>query len=223
MKIRPLHDRVVVRRTEEERKSPGGIVIPARVESWCAQLSSSRLSDELASFRRVGHGLDFALAEEMARENTYVKRIAADELIAVEPQRWDDLAFPPAGADRRAGQGARSQAAPAPALNKSVRQGSAQFEMPRATPVHGFALWWEATLVEGVSISTSPFAPPTHWEQIFVPILEPLDCRAGDVVRLSIESDSGGGQGAWLRWQVAHQRDGKTLGEQALDTRRGYF
>jgi chaperonin GroES len=28
MKIRPLHDRVVIRRLEEERKSPGGIVIP---------------------------------------------------------------------------------------------------------------------------------------------------------------------------------------------------
>jgi len=28
MKIRPLHDRVIVRRTEEERTSPGGIVIP---------------------------------------------------------------------------------------------------------------------------------------------------------------------------------------------------
>ncbi len=28
MKIRPLHDRVVVRRTEDERTSPGGIVIP---------------------------------------------------------------------------------------------------------------------------------------------------------------------------------------------------
>lgn len=28
MKIRPLHDRVVVRRLEEERKSAGGIVIP---------------------------------------------------------------------------------------------------------------------------------------------------------------------------------------------------
>jgi chaperonin GroES len=28
MKIRPLHDRVVVRRIEEERKSAGGIVIP---------------------------------------------------------------------------------------------------------------------------------------------------------------------------------------------------
>ena len=28
MQIRPLHDRVIVKRVEEERKSPGGIVIP---------------------------------------------------------------------------------------------------------------------------------------------------------------------------------------------------
>lgn len=28
MKIKPLHDRIVVRRTEEEKTSPGGIVIP---------------------------------------------------------------------------------------------------------------------------------------------------------------------------------------------------
>jgi chaperonin GroES len=28
MKIRPLHDRIVVKRVEEEKTSPGGIVIP---------------------------------------------------------------------------------------------------------------------------------------------------------------------------------------------------
>ncbi len=28
MNIRPLHDRVIIRRKEEEHKSPGGIVIP---------------------------------------------------------------------------------------------------------------------------------------------------------------------------------------------------
>ena len=28
MKIRPLHDRVIIKRQEEERTSPGGIVIP---------------------------------------------------------------------------------------------------------------------------------------------------------------------------------------------------
>ena len=31
MKIRPLHDRVLVRRLEQERASPGGIVIPDSV------------------------------------------------------------------------------------------------------------------------------------------------------------------------------------------------
>ena len=31
MKIRPLHDRVIVKREDEERKSPGGIVIPEYV------------------------------------------------------------------------------------------------------------------------------------------------------------------------------------------------
>ena len=28
MKIRPLHDRVVIKRMEEEKSSPGGIIIP---------------------------------------------------------------------------------------------------------------------------------------------------------------------------------------------------
>jgi len=28
MQIRPLHDRIVVKRVEEEKKTPGGIVIP---------------------------------------------------------------------------------------------------------------------------------------------------------------------------------------------------
>ena len=28
MKLRPLHDRIIVKRLEEDRKTPGGIVIP---------------------------------------------------------------------------------------------------------------------------------------------------------------------------------------------------
>jgi len=31
MKLRPLHDRVIVKRLEEDRKTPGGIVIPDTV------------------------------------------------------------------------------------------------------------------------------------------------------------------------------------------------
>ncbi|HIA08820.1 MAG TPA: co-chaperone GroES [Chromatiaceae bacterium] len=37
MNIRPLHDRVIVRRLEEERTSPGGIVIPDNATEKPAQ------------------------------------------------------------------------------------------------------------------------------------------------------------------------------------------
>jgi chaperonin GroES len=41
MKFRPLHDRVVVRRVEEETKTAGGIIIPTRPrESRCKARSS---------------------------------------------------------------------------------------------------------------------------------------------------------------------------------------
>jgi chaperonin GroES len=32
MKFRPLHDRIVVRRIEEDKKTPGGIIIPDTVQ-----------------------------------------------------------------------------------------------------------------------------------------------------------------------------------------------
>ena len=202
------HEENIVESLNHARRylAPDGIVIPGRVESWCAPLTSPRLSDELASFRRLGNGLDFALAERMARENTYVKRINADELLDVPAGRWDELVLTPASA-----------------ANKSVRAGSVRFEIPRATAIHGFALWWEATLVDGIAISTSPLARPTHWDQVFLPVHDSLDCRAGDILMLSVESDSSGGHGAWVRWQVAHERAGQKLADQALDSRRGYF
>ncbi len=37
MKIRPLHDRVVVRRNEEETKSAGGIVLPGNAKEKPSQ------------------------------------------------------------------------------------------------------------------------------------------------------------------------------------------
>ena len=37
MKVRPLHDRVVVRRIEEDQKSPGGVIIPDTVKEKPSQ------------------------------------------------------------------------------------------------------------------------------------------------------------------------------------------
>ena len=47
MKMRPLHDRVIVKRMEEERTSPGGIVIPD------AATEPGRSRPSLLPFRRA--------------------------------------------------------------------------------------------------------------------------------------------------------------------------
>jgi chaperonin GroES len=51
MKIRPLHDRVILKRLEEERKSAGGIVIPDTAAEKPEQgeilaVGKGRMSDE---------------------------------------------------------------------------------------------------------------------------------------------------------------------------------
>ena len=58
VKIRPLHDRVIVRRLEEERKSPGGIVIPDTakekpIEAEVVAVGSGKLLDELSALLKV--------------------------------------------------------------------------------------------------------------------------------------------------------------------------
>ena len=63
MKFRPLHDRVVVRRVEEDTKTAGGIIIPDTVkekpvqgESCCPQvpaLATSRARSCLSTSRPV--------------------------------------------------------------------------------------------------------------------------------------------------------------------------
>ena len=41
----------------------------------------------------------------------------------------------------------------------------------RGATIFGFALWWDCTLAPGVVLSTSPQAPRTHWDQIYLPLL----------------------------------------------------
>ena len=44
MKFRPLHDRVVVKRIEEEQKTKGGIIIPDTAKEKPMQVRSWRLA-----------------------------------------------------------------------------------------------------------------------------------------------------------------------------------
>ena len=61
MNIRPLHDRILVKRVEEEEKSKGGIIIPDTakekpIEGKVVAVGTGKhLEDDIAAARAEGH------------------------------------------------------------------------------------------------------------------------------------------------------------------------
>jgi SAM-dependent methyltransferase len=183
---------------------PGGTLIPASITQWVAPVTSDRFERDLRSWRDVGFGLDWSDAERMTRNNMYVFAIEPADLLADAAATWDSLDFSGPIASRRSGRAAwRTQE------NRDVL---------------GFALWWDCTLAPGVVLSTSPYAPRTHWDQIYLPLLAPIAAEPGDEIALTIESETGGGEsGIHVAWTVQHARGGRAAGEQALSIDAGWL
>ena len=183
---------------------PGGTLMPRSIVQWAAPVVAERFERDLASWREVGFDLDFADAELLTRNNMYVFAIEPKDLLDAPPQSWDSLDFTTDFDSRRAGI----------------------VEWPLATDatIRGVALWWDCTLVPGVVLSTSPFAPRTHWDQIYLPLYAPIDARAGDVLALEVACETGGGEGGIsMQWTAEHRRDGRVLDAQTLDISAGYL
>ena len=184
---------------------PGGLLIPARIEQWVAPVVTDTLWRELTSWRATPLSLDFRAAEAMSFDNVYVRTIAAADLLPGDSaRRWDALEFN----DEITG----------------LRRGEVHWPITMPTVIHGLALWWRAELVPGVWLETSPTAAPTHWEQVFAPLQEPIAADAGDQLVLTIESETGGGEsGIGLRWVMRQERDGAVLVLRQHDIGRGYL
>jgi SAM-dependent methyltransferase len=184
--------------------APGGTLIPHSIAQWAAPVTSDRFEHDFRTWRGIGHGLDWSDAEHVTRNNMYVFAVEPRDLLGAEPKQWDALEFD--------------------AHIDSIRAGRAEWTLAADAAIFGFALWWECTLAPGVLLTTSPFAPRTHWDQIYLPLLEPLGCQAHDEVTIDIASETGGDDtGIDVRWTVEHRRGSAVVARQALDLRAGFI
>jgi protein arginine N-methyltransferase 1 len=183
---------------------PGGTLIPASIVQWVAPVATDRFERDLRSWRGVGFGLDWSDAEHVTRNNMYVFAIEPTDLVEDAARCWDSLDFRGPIESRRAG--------------------SVSWRPDRALEVYGFALWWECTLAPGVVLSTSPSSARTHWDQIYLPLLDPVAARPGDEMTLRLETETGGSEGGIeVRWALGHLRRGELLAEQTLSIGAGYL
>lgn len=184
--------------------APGGTLIPQSIVQWAAPVATDRFERKLRSWRDVGYGLDWCDAERMTRNNMYVYAIEPADLLGVAPAAWDRLDFTEAIDSRRSG--------------------SVPWQLPVAATIQGFALWWDCTLAPGVLLSTSPHAPRTHWDQIYLPLLEPLAVEAEQTLVLTVSSETGGAEnGIDVRWSVERRSGGTVLERQSLSIEFGHL
>lgn len=187
-----------------------GVMIPARVTQFVAPVTSPRIDSELRAWERAGAELDLpvdlGVAQAMSFNNAYVRAFTPADLLegGATAVAWDRVEL---GADKRGG-----------------RKGEASWKLDKAAKVYGLAVWWVADLVPGVSLSTAPDAPRTHWEQLYFPLMTPVVLRAGETLLASLRSQSSEQTGTHLAWTAVHfDRAGRSLSKQAHDLDKGFI
>jgi protein arginine N-methyltransferase 1 len=185
---------------------PGGVIVPSAITQFIAPVTAGRVHAELTAWDEVGFGLDFSAARTMSLNNAYVRSLAPADLLGQGKSAlvWDRIDF---GRENRTG-----------------RKGEARWPMTGAATIFGFALWWTADLAPGVGLSTAPDAPRTHWEQLYLPLLEPVMVKPAEVLLVTVRSRSSPEEGTNLAWTaVVLDKSGKPGQRQALDLERGHL
>ncbi len=185
---------------------PGGAIVPAGLSQFIAPVISARIAQELAAWDEVGFGLDLSPARTMSLNNAYVRALEPAELLdgGRTAVMWDRLNFA--------------------AENRTSRKGEARWRPNSAVTMHGFALWWTAELAPGIALSTAPDAPRTHWEQLYLPLLEPIALAPTEEIAVTMRSRSSPEAGTHLAWTaVVLGANGKQRHRQALDLDKGYL
>ncbi len=184
---------------------PGGTLIPQKLAQFVAPVIKEKLWREVNVWDTVGFGLDLGPAKDVGLNNMYVKTITPGDIFhgREAAKQWDAIDF-------------RKR-------NRSVREGTVAWTAAKDVTVYGFALWWECELLPGVRLSTSPFGPLTHWEQIYLPVLAPIHVPARENLELHIRSDTRHQVDFNVSWDVAvRSARGRAVACQELDMRKGY-
>lgn len=185
---------------------PGGLILPASITQFASPVTSQRIADELSVWDHTGFGIDLSIAKTMSLNNAYVRTLQPDELLGgtANAKVWDtvDLTRPA----------------------KANRKGEASWTLDLPATIHGFATWWTAGLASGITLSTAPDAPATHWEQLYFPLASPIEGKSGETVALSLRSKSSIEAGTHLAWTATHlDKAGKRISRQAHDLDKGYL
>lgn len=144
---------------------PDGIIIPERVELKVALVEEDEVYPECIDCWEPIEGIDYSLMREEAVKACYLTGLKSRNLLS-EPETFFVVDF------KRG--------------NLPKLRGERSFRVCRSGKLNGIALWFDALLISGVSLSSGPLTR-THWKQCFAPVARPISVSAGAKVCVDID------------------------------------
>lgn len=144
---------------------PDGVIIPERVELKAAPVEENNVYPECVECWEPIEGIDYSPMREESIKACYLTALEDHNLLS-ESKKFFLVDF-----------------------KKGVwpkLQGKHSFNICRSGKLNGIALWFDALLASGVSLSSGP-STRTHWKQCFAPIETPMAVSAGDNILVEID------------------------------------
>jgi SAM-dependent methyltransferase len=169
---------------------PGGVMIPRLVTAWAALVHDLYLAEMVEFLRDKPYGLTFDdLVEKTVNEIFYsgtFRHLTTRDRRSDASQLWTtDADLIP------------------------LQQAQAPHEAETVLPVRDYgtanalALWFNAELAPGISLSVGPGDPPTHWGMTTAPLRSLAELTAGMVVRARVRTAPARPAGTWTSWAIA--------------------
>jgi protein arginine N-methyltransferase 1 len=173
----------------ERLLSPGGTLIPQRDTMRVAVVAAPELYHNYAApWGDNDYGFDMQAARRLL-VNTWGKKRLTPEQIFLPAQTWAVLDY-------------------ATLASPNVR-GTVSWTVEQGGIAHGLALWFDATLVDGVQFSNAPDAPELIYGNAFFPWAQPVTLAPGDDVAVTLYADLAGQDYVW-RWHMLVTAGGET-------------
>jgi protein arginine N-methyltransferase 1 len=165
----------------------GAVLIPHRDILWAAVVEAPEQYTELVTPWQDQFGLDLSAATRFITNTWRKSDIKAHQFLA-EPVRWTTIDY----------HEVESPDARAEISWPVVRNGTA----------HGFAVWFDAELLDDIGFSNHPAAPGMIYGQGFFPFSQPVQVSEGDRIELRLSAKFVQDDYVW-RWDTDFKDQGQ--------------
>ncbi|MDY7013230.1 MAG: 50S ribosomal protein L11 methyltransferase [Cyanobacteriota bacterium] len=158
---------------------PGGVLIPLRDRIWATLVEAPEVYQNYTSpWEDQPYGCNLQTARHYLK-NTWRKALFDSQQCLVEPACCLTLDYA--------------------TIERPNSSAELTWTLARSGVACGLALWFDATLAEGIEFSNAPGQPELIYGQAFLPWLTPLPLERGDRVSVKLQANLIGREYVW-RW-----------------------